>query len=214
MSNVVDLSARRNARIIQTKLETMSAAGLSNLDISVISCSAARAFTDGVLTTDQVIEIGHSCLKYLSVSKHEEEDCTVFHLGRPDTTTLKYGRGLYRKGVTWHDQDNEGIGHNLTNVDDPGSFVCQQVLDLYRALGHQAMSCYGQLAFGVFHYACYSSFHPLHLQIHPERKTVGMLLHDNLNGCDIVLIAELETWLPVQKDWDNAQVGSLRINES
>lgn len=214
MSNVFDLSARRDARTNQQKLETMSAAGLSNQDIAIISCAAARAFTEEVLTTDQIIAIGHARLKFMSVSKHEEEDCTVYHLGAPERKTLKYGRGMYRRGIAWHDDDLAGIGHNLTNREDVSGFVIQEILALYRQLGHDKMNPYGQLAIGIFYYASNSHLHPLHLQIHPTNKTVGMLMHDEEHGCDIVLISELETWVPTQKDWEAAEKGLVRINES
>ncbi len=202
MSNVVDFADFRtkhaNDKIVRKLLEY----GMTNSDVTLVAAAAARAFTDPRPTDQQVGEIGLKCLKYIHVKVHDEEDATIYSIGASDRTTLPLGRGHYRKGVIWHEDDLEGEAVNLSNEQDPGRFAVLRVLEMYDRLGYDAMSHYGHLALEAFFWACQAGYSPLHLQLNHKYNIAGMLLHDTTAKCDVVILGHLDVWVPNKRDWE------------
>lgn len=202
MSNVYDLSAFRAKRATDDRIKKYIDAGLTNKDVTIIAFAAARAFTDPHPSFDEVKEIGFDCLRYLYLSMHEEEDATIYSMGAKDQVVLSYGRGHYRKGVIWHDDDMVGETFNLSNEEDPAVFCAIRIYEMYAQMGHEAISLYGQFALDAFYWACNAGFSPIHMQLNNKNNTAGLLLYDTESKCDIVVIAHLDSWIPTQKDLD------------
>ncbi len=200
MSNVFDLADFRRQRETAGCVERFQKIGLTDSDLSIIACAAARAFAPQTPTFEEIKKIGFQSLRYLEIGKTYEEDATIFHIGRDGQYQVTIGRGYYRQGIQWHDSDLKSECFNLSNEEDPGTFAALQALDFHRSFGNESISVYGEMAMNMFYFAGNSNYHCLHMQLNRELKTAGMLMYDPIAKCDVVLLGHTDKWGPTQQD--------------
>lgn len=200
-ADILDLQAFRQKRKTEECIMTLSEAGLSSTDLAWMGCAAARAFSKTIPALDDAQAMTLECLKYLKVGVTPKDDGTIYSVGKSDYPVIHLFVADAPVDYEWDNSGFEVFSLEGLAEEDQGRHCVNKIMDIFDGLQIDALSLYGFFALDCFYFSCIApKLVPLRIMHHPDNKQVVLALFDSEREAEIVLISNLETWLPDEAD--------------